>query len=105
VIGLVIAAALGASGAGETPRHYVHQLQVVQRWNDRGQVIDWQLRCMVWDGNRFQLGQTTLHTPPSVRRTWPEGRLVVTWQDGFRRGRLEAGRVQIWVEILREVAP
>lgn len=105
MIFLVIAAALGASGAGETPRHYVHHLQVVERWNDRGQVIDWQLRCVVWDGNQFRLGQTTLSTPPRVRRTWPDGRLVVTWADGFRRGQLEAGRVQIFIEILREVDP
>jgi len=105
MIGLVIAAALGASGVGEVPRHYVHQLQVVQRVTDTGRVIDWQLRCWVWDGNQFRLGRTTLNTPPHVRRTWPEGRLVVTWQDGFRSGRLEAGRVQIWIEVLREVDP
>lgn len=105
MICLVIAAALGASGAGEAPRYYVPQLQVVQRVADTGRVIDWELRCWVWDGNQFRLARTTLNTPPQVRRNWPEGRLLVTWQDGFRSGRLVAGRVQIWVEILREVKP
>ena len=105
MIYLVIAAALGSSGAGEPPRHYVPRLQIVQRFDDAGRRKDWQLRFVVWDGNQFREAKGTLYTPPRVRRTWPAGRLVVTWNDGFRRGSLEAGRVDFAVEIVREVVP